>query len=63
MPVTIWSTPLCRHHQTDPAEDDATTSVSQDADLTIEKDVDIDEISAPGVLTYTITVENTGTEA
>ena len=46
--------------QTDPEEADATTSVSQDAELTIEKDVNIDEISAPGTLTYTITVENTG---
>ena len=46
--------------QTDPEDADATTSVSQDAELTIEKDVNIDEISAPGTLTYTITVENTG---
>ena len=36
--------------QTDPEDADATTSISQDAELTIEKDVNIDEISAPGTL-------------
>ena len=56
----LENTAIVDTDQTDPEDADATTSVSQNADLTIEKDVDIDQISAPGVLTYTITVENTG---
>ena len=47
--------------ETGPAEDEATTEISQAASVSIEKNVDIDEIAAPGTLTYTITVENTGT--
>ena len=46
---------------TTPVSDEVTTEVEGRAGINIDKEVDIDEISAPGVLTYTITVENTGT--
>ncbi|NEY90574.1 COG1470 family protein, partial [Tabrizicola oligotrophica] len=49
----------------DPAEadaqsDDATTTISQTPGFSIVKDVDTATLSAPGTLTYTITVANTG---
>ena len=56
----LVNTAIVDTDQTRPEEDEATTTITQNADLTIQKDVDIDEISAPGTLTYTITVENTG---
>ncbi|WP_229802122.1 beta strand repeat-containing protein [Paramylibacter ulvae] len=43
--------------------DAATTTITQNADATIDKVVDIASISAPGTLTYTITIENTGNVA
>ena len=43
-----------------PTMDDATTTITQGTSLTIVKDVDLSSISAPGLLTYTITVTNTG---
>ena len=43
-----------------PTMDDATTTITQGPSLTIVKDVDLSNISAPGLLTYTITVTNTG---
>ena len=43
-----------------PTMDDATTTITQGPSLTIVKDVDLSSISSPGLLTYTITVTNTG---
>ena len=43
-----------------PTTDDATTTITQDAALTVDKIVDLLNISAPATLTYTITVDNTG---
>ncbi len=43
-----------------PTTDDATTTITQNASLTIAKEVDKTNISAPGTLTYDITVVNTG---
>ncbi len=40
--------------------DDATTTIAQNPDFTIEKSVDLASISAPGTLTYDIEIENTG---
>ena len=40
--------------------DDATTTIAANPAMTVEKVVDITEISAPATLTYTITVTNTG---
>ncbi len=39
---------------------DATTSITQTPDFTISHSVDNPTISGPGLLTYTVTVENTG---
>ncbi len=47
--------------QTTPASDTATTTISTTSSLTITKTVDLSSISAPGLLTYTIVVVNTGT--
>ncbi len=43
-----------------PLSDDATTTISRTPSFTIVKDVDLASLSAPGTLTYTITVTNTG---
>ena len=43
-----------------PTTDFATTTITQSAALTVVKTVDLPAISAPGTLTYTITVDNTG---
>ncbi len=40
--------------------DDATTTIAANPAMTVEKTVDLTEISAPATLTYTITVTNTG---
>ena len=40
--------------------DDATTTITSNPAMTVEKVVDLTEISAPGPLAYTITVANTG---
>ena len=40
--------------QTEPVNDDATTSITRTSSLTITKSVDLSTISAPGTLTYTI---------
>ncbi len=40
--------------------DDATTTITANPAMTVEKTVDITEISAPATLTYTITVTNSG---
>ena len=45
---------------TTPVTDNATTTINRNAAMTVEKVVDSTEISAPGTLTYTITVTNTG---
>ena len=45
---------------TTPVTDDAVTTIVGEAEMTVEKEVDADEISAPATLTYTITVTNTG---
>ena len=45
---------------TTPVTDDATTTIDANPAMTVEKIVDITEISAPATLTYTITVTNTG---
>src|SRR6266542_2766640 len=46
--------------QTEPQQDDATTTVTQTPSLTIAKDTTQTTISAPGVINYTIAVHNTG---
>ncbi|MBE0666965.1 MAG: DUF11 domain-containing protein, partial [Bacteroidales bacterium] len=46
--------------QTGAVQDDATTTITRTSSLTIDKTVDITEINAPGTLTYTIVVVNTG---
>ena len=56
----LVNTAIVDTDQTGPEQDDATTTITQGASLTVVKDVDIANISAPGLLTYTITVENTG---
>ena len=43
-----------------PTTDDATTTITQDASLSVDKVVDAEVISAPQTLNYTITVVNTG---
>ena len=43
-----------------PTEDDATTTITQTPSLTVVKDVDLTVITGPGLLTYAITVTNTG---
>jgi uncharacterized repeat protein (TIGR01451 family) len=43
-----------------PVDASATTTISQAASMHVEKVVDLHSIAAPGTLTYTITVENTG---
>ncbi|WP_215225880.1 DUF7507 domain-containing protein, partial [Echinicola shivajiensis] len=43
-----------------PISDDALTTITQSAGIAIEKAVDVEEISAPTTLNYTITVTNTG---
>ena len=45
---------------TTPVTDDAVTTIEGEAEMTVEKEVDADEISVPATLTYTITVTNTG---
>ncbi|MEO1307472.1 MAG: Ig-like domain-containing protein, partial [Pseudomonadota bacterium] len=45
---------------TDTKTDQTSTTVSQDPLFSIEKDVDTLSLSGPGLLTYTVTVENTG---
>ncbi|MFZ2286037.1 MAG: gliding motility-associated C-terminal domain-containing protein, partial [Bacteroidales bacterium] len=45
---------------TTPVTDDATTTITATPAMTVEKVVDIANISAPATLTYTITVTNTG---
>src|SRR5690606_40341716 len=44
----------------DGVSDDATTTITQSASVTVEKVVDETDIAAPSTLNYTITVENTG---
>ena len=46
--------------QTGPAQDDATTTITRTSTLTIDKSVNLTQIDAPGTLTYTIIVVNTG---
>ncbi len=47
--------------QTDPEEDDAITTISQEASLTITKEADKSSVSSAGeTINYTITVVNTG---
>ena len=43
-----------------PTKDSATTTITQNAALTVQKDVDLTTINAPETLKYTITVKNTG---
>ncbi|MFB2121704.1 beta strand repeat-containing protein, partial [Parapedobacter sp. 2B3] len=45
---------------TSDVSDDATTTITQSASVSVEKVVDATNISVPSTLTYTITVENTG---
>jgi gliding motility-associated-like protein/uncharacterized repeat protein (TIGR01451 family) len=45
---------------TTPVTDDAVTTITANPAMTVEKVVDLTEISAPATLTYTITVTNTG---
>jgi len=49
--------------QTDPLSDSAITTVTPMPSLEISKIVDNENISQPGVLTYTITVTNTGNQS
>ena len=46
--------------QTEPLSDNATTTINRTSSLTINKVVDLATISQPGVLTYSITIVNTG---
>ncbi len=46
--------------QTEPQSDDVTTTITRTSSLTITKTVDLATISQPGLLTYSITVVNTG---
>ncbi|NEY92300.1 DUF7507 domain-containing protein, partial [Tabrizicola oligotrophica] len=46
--------------EAEPQSDDATTTISQTPGFSIEKTVDQASLSAPGTLTYTIAVTNTG---
>ncbi len=47
--------------QTEPQQDDATTTIDQSPGLTIAKDADKEAVTAAGqVINYTIKVENTG---
>ncbi|MBE0666966.1 MAG: hypothetical protein IH593_04755, partial [Bacteroidales bacterium] len=46
--------------QTGAVQDEATTTVTRTSSLTIDKSVNLTEIDAPGTLTYTIVVVNTG---
>ena len=47
--------------QTDPEDDDATTTVDQNPDLTIVKDADKSSVNAAGqIINYTISVDNSG---
>ena len=58
----LVNTAIVDTDQTDPESDDVTTTITEMPSLTIVKDVDLSTVSAPGDLTYTITVDNTGNQ-
>ena len=61
MPVTsLVNTATVDTDQTEPLSDNATTTIDRTSSLTINKEVDLAAISQPGILTYTITIVNTG---
>ena len=60
--VNLVNTEVVDTDQTDPESDDVTTTITEMPSLTIVKEVDLATVSAPGDLTYTITVDNTGNQ-
>ena len=60
--INLVNTAVVDTDQTDPESDDVTTTITETPSLTIVKEVDLATVSAPGDLTYTITVDNTGNQ-
>ncbi|MBE0667312.1 MAG: DUF11 domain-containing protein, partial [Bacteroidales bacterium] len=56
----IVNTAIGDSDETDPVDDTEIVTIERIPAMTVEKVVDITEISAPATLTYTITVTNTG---
>ena len=56
----LVNTAIVDTDQTDPMQDSATTFITRAPSLEINKVVDKEAVSTPGMLTYTITVTNTG---
>ncbi|MGI6417784.1 MAG: beta strand repeat-containing protein [Thermoguttaceae bacterium] len=59
--TALLNTAVVDTDQTEPQQDDATTTIDQSPGLTIAKDADKEAVTAAGqVINYTIKVENTG---
>ncbi len=59
--TALLNTAVVDTDQTEPQQDDATTTIDQSPGLTIAKDADKEAVTAAGqVINYAITVDNTG---